>query len=60
MAPAMATRNDIQDASRLVAERLVEIFTEAHGRPPVDVEELDAFVKTEVKSRPRPPGPGYV
>jgi hypothetical protein len=44
---------EAQDDRRLLAERLVEIFAEAHGRPPADADELDAFVEREVRAAQR-------
>jgi hypothetical protein len=41
------------DCARLIAERLVEIFTAAHGRPPADVDELEAFIATQVRGGAR-------
>jgi hypothetical protein len=32
-----------ENSVRQVAEKLVEIFAAAHGRPPADIGELDAF-----------------
>ena len=37
-------------ARRQVAERLIAIFTEAHGRPPVDIEEFERFIRREVRA----------
>jgi hypothetical protein len=37
------------DCVRLIAERLVEIFTAAHGRPPADIDELETFVEMQVR-----------
>jgi hypothetical protein len=34
---------------RLIAERLVEIFTAAHGRPPADIDELKTIVEMQVR-----------
>jgi hypothetical protein len=37
-------------SARPVAERLVAIFTEARGRPPADLAELEAFIVSEVRA----------
>jgi hypothetical protein len=37
------------DSVRPVAERIVEIFTAAHGRPPTDIDELDTFIEMQVR-----------
>jgi hypothetical protein len=37
------------DGARMLAETLVAIFTEAHGRPPADMEELDTFIEMDVQ-----------
>jgi hypothetical protein len=34
---------------RLIAERLVEIFTAAHGPPPADIDELKTIVEMQVR-----------
>jgi len=44
---------DLDDCARLIAERLVEIFTAAHDRPPADVDELETFIETQVCRRGR-------
>jgi hypothetical protein len=41
------------DGLRLIAERLVEIFTAAHGRPPADIDELESFIEMQVRWRGR-------
>jgi hypothetical protein len=41
------------DCVQLIAERLVEIFTAAHGRPPTDIDELDTFIEMQVRRRGR-------
>jgi hypothetical protein len=38
---------------RLFVERLVEIFTAAHGRRPADIEELETFIEMQVRWRGR-------
>jgi hypothetical protein len=37
------------DCVRLIAERLVEIFTAVHDRPPADIDELETFVEMQVR-----------
>jgi hypothetical protein len=39
------------DGPRLMAERLLAIFTAARGRPPIDVDELETFIEMEVRRR---------
>jgi hypothetical protein len=41
------------DGVGLFAERLVEIFTAAHGRRPADIEELETFIEMQVRWRGR-------
>jgi hypothetical protein len=43
----------VEDAKRLFADRLVAIFTAAHGRPPADLDELDSFIEMQVRARAR-------
>jgi hypothetical protein len=44
---------DYDNGVYLIAERLVEIFTAAHGRPPADIDELESFVEMQVRWRGR-------
>jgi hypothetical protein len=41
------------DSVRPVAERIVEIFAAAHGRPPTDIDELDTFIEMQVRRHGR-------
>jgi hypothetical protein len=37
----------------LMAERLIEIFTAAHGRPPADIDELESSIQMQMRWRGR-------
>jgi hypothetical protein len=39
------------DDPRLIAQQLVAIFTAAHGRSPIDIEELESFIEMKVRRR---------